>query len=291
MELIWLFNNINMKNKILIVILGAFIYSCENFEITHPDFDYTSGYFPYQYQVRTLVLGDYIYDNSNDNSHKFIISVAMGGVYENKIDRRFVIEKDETLCENLLIEADGDTLKALPANYYTLSNNDEIIIPKGSFNGGVEVQLTEQFFNDANAIKNNYVIPLRIISSSDVDSILTGQPAVRNPDFRNASDWIVEPKNFTLFAVKYINEYHGTYFHFGENKVKDIDGYVIDNNTYSEKHLIDNKLVKIVTVGRNEVEMTLQLNSDLMKEEQSLLLNFEGDNCTISSTDLDNDYT
>ena len=78
-----------MTRFLLILLIAASLFSCENFETDHPDFDYTAGFFPYQYPVRTLVLGDYIYDNTNDNNKKFVISVAMGGVYENKQDRVF----------------------------------------------------------------------------------------------------------------------------------------------------------------------------------------------------------
>ena len=160
-----------MKKLFLILTLIGLI-SCENFDIKHPDFDYTSGFFPYQFPVRTLVLGDYIYDNSNDIAHKFVISIAMGGVYENTQDRVFEFEVDESLCNKIKFEAGGDTIKALPVSYYTLSSNNQIIIRKGKFNGGVEVQLTDAFFNDPLTIKKSYVVPLRLLSSSDVDTIL-----------------------------------------------------------------------------------------------------------------------
>src|SRR3546814_9646172 len=138
----------NMKKIALLTRAAAGLMSCENFEIDHPDFDYTSGFFPYQYPVRTLVLGDYIYDNSNDNAHKFIISVAMGGVYKNDRDREFDIEVDESICDNILFEPGGDIIRAMPHTYYTLSDADRIVIPVGEMNGGVEVPLTEAFFNE-----------------------------------------------------------------------------------------------------------------------------------------------
>jgi hypothetical protein len=49
-----------MKKLLLILPLIIGLTSCSNFEKDHPDFAYTTGYFPYQYPVRTLVLGDYI---------------------------------------------------------------------------------------------------------------------------------------------------------------------------------------------------------------------------------------
>src|SRR5690606_13295818 len=104
----------DMKRIFLILMIGGIFASCENFEVDHPDFDYTAGFFPYQYPVRTLVLGDYIYDNSNDNNHKFVISVAMGGVYENEKDRVFNFQVNNDLCDNVLFESTGDTIRAMP---------------------------------------------------------------------------------------------------------------------------------------------------------------------------------
>src|SRR5690606_40132235 len=92
----------NMKNSIFAVILFLAFSACKNQEINFPDYDYTAGYFTYQYPFRTLVLGNYIYDNTNDNNHKFLISVMMVGVYENKKDRIFKIQVDESLCNNVV---------------------------------------------------------------------------------------------------------------------------------------------------------------------------------------------
>jgi hypothetical protein len=226
-----------MKKLFLILTLIIGLLACENFDKTHPDFDYTTGYFPYQFPVRTLVLGDYIYDNANDNAHKFIISVAMGGVYQNTIDRVFDFEVDESLCNNIRFSASGDTIMALPASYYTLSSTDKITIPKGKLNGGVEVQLTDAFFNDPKSIKNKYVVPLILKTSNDVDSILSGKSGLSAPDPRVASEWDIVPKNFTMFAVKYINEYHGTYFYYGASTVKDASNTVIETRTYSTPYV------------------------------------------------------
>ena len=272
-----------MKKIILIatVILG--LVSCHNFDIDHPDFDYTSGYFPYQFPVRTLVLGDYIYDNSNDNAHKFIISVAMGGVYENGMDREFDIEVDNSLCNRILFNSNGDTVYAMPSNYYTLSSTGKIVIPRGKMNGGVEVQLTDAFFSDPKAIKLGYVVPVRLKASADVDTILNGQSDLSNPDVRVASQWTVAPKNFTMFAVKYINEYHGTYFHYGSSTVKDATGAQVESTTYSEKYVESNPVSKLVTTGRNQVSLSTNMNSAVMSGAVELLLNFSGNNITVAA--------
>ena len=68
-----------------------------------PDYKYTTVYFAYQSPVRTLVLGEDIYDNSLDNQHKLQIMATMGGVYENK--------KNITL--NLVVDGDPDASPVL----------------------------------------------------------------------------------------------------------------------------------------------------------------------------------
>ena len=272
-----------MKKIFLILTLTIGLISCENFNIDHPDFDYTSGFFPYQFPVRTLVLGDYIYDNTNDNAHKFVVSVAMGGVYKNEKDREFEIEVDNNLCNNILFKSGGDPIKALPSNYYTLSSTNKIIIPKGKMNGGIEVQLTDAFFADPLAIKNTYVVPIRLKGSNDVDSMLVGSFTNPSSDPRIATQWNVAPKNFTMFAVKYINEYHGTYFHYGASSVKDAANAVVENTTYSTTYIENNSTIKLVTTGRNQVSLSTNFHSVIMTGTYNMLLNFNGNNCTITA--------
>ncbi|HLP74200.1 MAG TPA: DUF1735 domain-containing protein [Bacteroidales bacterium] len=273
-----------MKKLLLILISLVGMVSCENFDREFSDFKYTSGFFPYQYPVRTLVLGDYIYDNTNDNAHKFVISVAMGGVYENKMNRVFNFSVDESLCNNVKFAGTGDQIKALPTSYYTLSSPNQITIPAGKFNGGVEVQLTDAFFSDPLSFKNTYVVPLRLNSSNDVDSILSGRAIEAEADPRVETEWFVTPKNFTMFAVKYINEYHGTYFYYGSSSVKNGSGTVLENTTYSARYVEENPPVKLLTTGRYQVSLTRNLNTaiDGLKGSVNMLLTFSGNTCTIT---------
>lgn len=272
-----------MKKIFLILTLVAGLISCQNFEINHPDFDYTTGFFPYQFPVRTLVLGDYIYDNANDNAHKFVVSVAMGGVYDNTKDRAFDIAVDNALCNRILFKAGGDQIKALPTSYYTLSSSTKIVIPAGKMNGGIDVQLTDAFFADPLAIKNTYVVPIRIKSSADVDSVLSGSSALANPDPRVASQWNVAPKYFTMFAVKYINEFHGNYFHYGSNKVKDATGTEVETTTYSATYVESNPVALLLTNGRYQVSLTTNFRSTKITGPYTLLLTFAGTKCTVSA--------
>jgi hypothetical protein len=247
--------------RILICLLAITVaFACKNAEINHPDFDYTTGYFPYQYPVRTLILGDDIYDNSNDNAHKFLISVAMGGVYENKRDRAFSFQIDESLCSNTTFKESGNDILPLPSSYYSLSSNQTIVIPSGKVNGGIEVQLTDAFFNDPRAISLGYVVPLVLTGSNDVDSILTGNSNLTSPDRRILENWNVLPKDFTMFAIKYINEYHGNYFHYGQAYVDDSDGNRLEEKTYKADYMEINSVKLLTTTARRQVKFSTHMH-------------------------------
>jgi hypothetical protein len=201
--------------KILVFISAILVMvSCNNKDITYQDYTYQAVYFPFQYPVRTLSLGNDLIDNSLDKQHKFNIGVSIGGLYAtNSKDWTVGYVVDNTLVENYLINANKDTLRVLPASYYTLNPTGTVTIPKGSFSGLIEVQLTDVFFSDPIAIKGSYVIPLKITATS-ADSILSGKPVdglTVPPDRHIASNWVslMAPKDYTLFGIKYVNPYHG----------------------------------------------------------------------------------
>lgn len=282
-----------MKKRIFTVLaLALTVVSCHNFKTDFPDYKYTAGYFPYQYPERILVLGDYIFENDNDNAGKFVVSAAFGGVYENKKDRVIGFKVDNSLCDGVYFSA-GNPIKALPTSYYTLSNNSEITIPKGMFHGGVTVQLTEDFFNDPDAIKNTYVLPLVMTGTNDLDSLLVGSSDLANPDLRVESDWSVLPKNFTMFGVKFINEYHGNWFHYGSSKTTAVSGST-ETQTYKEDgfnlDVTDNEEVKLITTGRHTCSMTTSLKSDIMSMSPELVFTFNGTNFTVGAPE-GADYT
>ena len=278
------------KAVILIFVVAAGMGACHNFDVEHPDYVKTNGYFSYQFPVRTIILGDYIYDNSNDNESKCVISAHIGGVRNNKIDRKFTIEVDNSLCDNILFRSGGDPVVAMPENYYTLSSYSELVVPKGEMFGGVEVQLTEAFFNDILSIKNTYVVPIRLKSSNDVDSILSGYTDFPDADDRIASQWSIAPKNFTMYAVKYINEYDAVYLHYGKSSVKDGNGTVLGDSLYKERSVEYNRTYKLSTTGRRTVQtasIPFRAKSNTgMAGTYQLVLNFDNNNqCKIEAPD------
>jgi hypothetical protein len=87
-----------------------------------------------------------------------------------------------------------------------------------------------------------------------------------------------------LFAVKFINEYHGVYFHYGTSSVKDAAGVTVENTAYNtEKYVESNPAAKLVTTARHQAKVSLNFESKIMTGTFDLLLTFNGSNCTVSA--------
>jgi hypothetical protein len=279
---------------LLIAILFLGVLSCKNDKWNFPDFPYTTTYFPYQYPVRTLVLGDYLFDNTNDNNLKFRISGDMGGTYTNKSDQVVTYQLAPELATNVItvpnnfdgkIIATSDTLEILPSQYYTLAPADQFIIPAGKFSGGVDIQLTDAFLNDPKAVLTRYVIPLRITSST-TDSVLAGKPKVESPNPLLAGDWSIVPKNFTLFAIKFVNAYHGKYLHRGRSIITNNVPTVLDTIIYHQRYVEQDEIWSLQTTGRYNVQVTGVLRKRPSSPGKfKMTLTFDANNdCTVTST-------
>lgn len=243
-----------MKKIKYLVMLVALLSACKNEKVTYPDYDHTSVYFPLQLPLRTLVLGDSRSDNSLDKKLQFHIGVSIGGMYENKKSWDVGYIVDKTLVPSTLTTAAGDPIKVLPDAYYTITPQNKVTIQPGSFDGLMLVQLTDAFLDDPLAVTGNYVIPLRITNST-ADSILRGKPFVANPNKLVASDWDpnAPPRDFVLFGIKYINPYHGMYFHRGKDVTLDAGGNPVSTVTYHQQYVENDQLWKLTTTGRTTV--------------------------------------
>jgi len=281
-----------MKKLIFIALIAFSAFtSCHNQDWEFPDFDYTTVYFPYQSPVRTLILGEDIYDNSLDNAHKCKIMASMGGVYENKLDRTLSVVVDNSLFDSLKFgTAEGDYVVAMPSNYYSLPSDMKIVIPSGTMMGGIEVQLTDAFFADPRAIKNTFVIPMRITSVTNADSILSGKPSVTDPNRLVASDWVTVPKDYVLYCIKYVNQWHGMYLRRGVDIGKGSNGNTaIDTSiVYHAKYIEKDQVVSMSTVSMNEVSMSLSTRDKGNTTDIPFSLMIKFDNagkCTVSNPD------
>jgi hypothetical protein len=273
-----------MKNILLIIGIAALFVGCTNQEIEFEDFDFQAVYFPYQSPVRTIILGDEeIGDNTIDRERAFSIGVSIGGMYKNTIDRVISVEYAPELAANL------KNVVLLPPDYYT-TTFDKLTIPKGSFFGKFRVDLTNKFFEDTLTTGLRYVIPVRI-TNAGADSILSGNPKsiYTNHDPRNKEHWNIQPKNFVLFAVKYINATHGVYFLRGaryliRDQSTNMAG-VKDTVTYSTRFLTSNEKTKLTTKSLTENYMPTVggFNKESASTRQySMLLTFNEVNKTVT---------
>lgn len=261
-----------MKRNIIKVICGmglvCGLWSCESGDKTFPDYEGgTTVYFPYQYPVRTIVLGDDEYDTSMDKAHKCKIMATFGGSY-NGSNGNVTVAVDESLCNNLFYEDGVTPVKAMPSSYYKLSTTT--LNFNGTMNGVTEVQLEDAFFNDPDAVKNTYVIPLVITGQSGFDKILTGSLLEGQQGSRtDASVWDVKPMDYVLYCVKFQNKYSGWWRTHGTTSTDDIESA---------------PEVQIRSLSLNTCAYTVSYQEGDQIYYADLLLNFDGsNNCTISS--------
>ena len=281
--------DIMKTNLFLIIAILLGILACENQENDFEDFGTTACYFPFQTPARTLILGRYdLGFNDNDNNHRFEIGVTMGGVYENTEDRRVYFE----LAPELL-EGHDSIVKVLPASYYTIETASPVTIPAGSTKGRIMVQLNDAFFDDTLAFaplnRVNYAIPLLITGVENLDSVLSGKPAVDDPSRVVAEDWEIEPKDYTLFGIKFINKYHAMYLRRGVDAMTPAGGTTV-LSTYHAEYVERDEVVMVTTTGNKNVELSniIRRGSESSPGSVNIELLFDGsDNCTIQSFEND----
>ena len=252
-----------MKRLVLLSVLILIGLASCNTKNEFPDYKYQTVYFAYQYPVRTITLGEDTFVNTDlDNAHKCQIYASTGGVYESRKDVSIKFTVDNSLLKNGMLFGSGkDEIIPMPNSYYTLGS-DKIIIPKGTLAGGVDVKLNDAFFADPKSIKNTYVIPL-VMTQTDTDSILYG-------------------KHFILYAIKYVNTWHGNYLRRGRDVVTGtVNQTIVRHAEFVEKDEVN----KLSTKSLNELEFPVVIkDKDSKNMNVTLLMKFESDGkCTISS--------
>lgn len=278
-----------MKIKILILLVVIFgIFSCENQDKDFDDYGTTAVYFPFQTPVRSLILGKYdLGFNDNDNNHRFEIGVTMTGVYNNDKDRKVYYEVAPELLDGVT------NVQALPTKYYTIEGESPVTIPAGSIKGRIPVQLTEDFFDDTLSFAGenmvNYVIPLLITKIEELDTLLVGIPIVSNPMRVNPDDWEIQPKDYTLYGIKFMNKYQGIYLRRGVDEMTNSAGEKT-KSVYHAEYVVKDELVDLTTTGKNNVELTniVRRGSLSSPGNVNIELSFDDEGkCTISSFDGD----
>lgn len=243
---------------------------CENGDAEFDDYEGgTSVFFSYQYPVRTIVLGDDEYDTTLDKQHQCQIKATFGGSY-NGSNGTVTVKVDNSLVDNLTFD-DGTPVQAMPESYYTLSTTN--LAFNGTFQGATTVQLTDAFFNDPDAVKNTYVIPLVMVSQTGFGKINTGTPleGVEENDLvrTNTSVWDVAPQDYVLYCIKYQNKY---------------TGWWLTNHTTSTANIEKADQVEITTRSLNSSVYSVSYQDGSTVYSADLLLTFDdNENCTVSS--------
>ncbi|WP_430813787.1 DUF5627 domain-containing protein [Carboxylicivirga sp. RSCT41] len=278
-----------MRTRLLMLVaLALGFIACENQDIEFDDYHLNSVYFPFQRPARTLILGNYdLAFNDNDNAHRFEIGVTMSGVYENKTDRIVHFELDNSLMANIT------NVMPLPSHYYTIETQSPVVIPAGDFKGRITVQLTDAFFDDPLSFANlnlvNYAIPLRITKAENIDSVLSGVPAVENPIKVNDHDWSVLPMDYTLYGIKFINKYHAVYLRRGVDISTNANDETV-RSVYHNDYVERDEEVSISTTGNKTVKYSNHVRrGDLASPGKvNLELTFgDDDNCIVNSNEGD----
>lgn len=251
--------------------LLAALASCKNEKVEFPNYTNNAVYFAYQYPVRTITLGEDLFDTSLDNAHKCQIFATIGGVYSNKQDVTINVSVNNALTQGLKFnpEYGGGTVLPMPATYYRLAANT-ITIPKGSIAGGVEVQLTDAYFADPLSTKVNYVIPLSMTSVTNADSILRA-------------------KNFTFYAIKYINTWTGNYLRRGKDVVEGKNGHteLTKNITRRNQYVERDEVKALSTRSLSQTVFPVVLKgAGNIDVNCPLLLTFDANgNCTVTAAE------
>lgn len=300
-----------LKKYIYGVAFGALaltVASCYNADKEFPDYDYTRAYFAYQNPIRTLILGNDIYDNSLDNAHKCRIWATMGGAYSGR-DAVVNVIIDESLCDSLYFLDDGGYERAkvlpLPHDYYNYEDvKNATINYNGDARGYLEIQFTDKFFQDPKTTSNDttYVIPVRMTGVTGIDGILSGTPNTDSPVRQNAKDWSVLPMDYTLYCVRYMNPWQAKYIRRGVDLVtedggeptkvvrKDFSLYNSDIEHYSKMDPSNpvnqnDEVCAIKTKNMTQAIFPVSFKTSGASILCNLILTFNGNTCTISTDD------
>lgn len=268
------------------VLLSVSATSCKNSDNDFPDYEGgVNVFFAYQYPTTCVVLGDYPDgDNTLNNQHKFVIYATQSGAYKSR-DIKIDVDVVPSLADNLTFP-DGRQVKVMPENYYTLES--KTLTKKKDYLFGTVVSLSDAFFADPEAIGESYVIPLLMTGQRGADRILSGTPldAEGSPARTDASAWSVQPMDFVLYCVRYVNPWDASYLRRGVDEITDaVAGK--STNVRHEAYVEKDEVVRLTTKSMSEIVFPL---STVVPDGESvktltcdLVLKFDGDNVSVST--------
>jgi hypothetical protein len=231
--------------------------------------DYTDQaiYFPYQTDVRTVVVGE---------GMKFQVGVNLAGVIENAEDRIVRFEVDPSLVNAAALTALKEhafsyikelcapiaALAELPAAEYALladgQSTNQIVIKKGDHLGTLTVRMdSAAFLADPSRTSPRFVIPLRLVEAS--------------------SPGLYPGKESLVVGVRYENMLFGNYWHGGQTVVTDPAGTPLETIDYPTTiPQIDALAWTLATVGPMELHANA-VGNELNSTRAQIQLALEAD--------------
>ena len=221
-----------MKKILILLALTCMMTSC--YEDYLSDYEYPKMGFAYKGQVRTIV---------SDNPSTYI-GVAIAGKRELDLGEWASFVVDPSLL-------DGKAYTLLPAEYYTLGDNNTMRARRTNIStADVQITLNQRFFSDKKSTGYNYALPLRIVGTSFKNEFYSSEPAGTTPD-------IMEEGQTAIIVFKYISEYSGTYYKMGTEVEITADGDEIGEEVeYDIDDLSKNITATLSTVNTRELKYT-----------------------------------
>lgn len=205
--------------KFFILIISVLISSCsvEDYDVT---FGTTITYFYNQEYNRNVVVGEGL---------KVKPGIMLSGLLKNNQNWAVSYVIDPSIITD-------ESKTPLPQEYYTLGNSSKIIIPAGQFQGYLDVTLDSlKFLADPKSLTGEYVIPVRLTESNDVDSINSG-------------------KNHIVMSVSYWAKQHGNYYYNGQT-IRKQNSESVDTLKYRYDKSNNNSVRQLVTVAPTTLKM------------------------------------
>jgi hypothetical protein len=229
------------KNLVMIVLAGFLMTAC--YEDYENDFEASMVYFSSQKPFRTLVA---------DTDMSLKVGVAIGGKREVHTGDWATFEIDPSLLT-------GTGLTLMPSAYYQLANPNKMTVSNTNLAiADVGITFADVFYNDNNALGKYYAIPFRIMDHN-LNSI--------------AVDVNGQPKDYSIVVVKFVSQWHGTYYVRGTQTNLSTQ----DVTTYNNKDLSRNMTREFVSLSRNAVRRPGFANSTPVAAEAiDLTINSDG---------------
>ncbi len=245
--------------KISLAMFALFlIFSCEKYE--DYIFDHIpTVYFGAQKPLRTVV--------ARDADMEFKLGAVLAGVRENTDEEWVRYRFEPELLEDTAIVGDNQ-FTLMPAEYYTLSNEDKFVVHPGDIIGEVTVTLDHDLFTaDPDALINTYAFPLRLVETS-AERILDGHDDT--PE-----------KDYTIVVVKYISQYSGFFYRRGVQYEMDQDGSYADTLEYTNLSLNKSDVWYLETRSASKVETQATANIEATSPRNFLEIHI-GENHEVS---------